>query len=309
MGLQTLLTSLTDDSLPSDSPVPSYPAVDYTVDGVSINVRSTEPGRERTAVMVHGLGGSSLNWTDLMFLLSSQVQSFALDLPGFGTSDVPAGWNFSLTETTSLVISFIEQLNLGPVDLFGNSMGGTISVRVASLRPDLVSSIILVSPALPDFKPRMSMSKNMRVALLQSSTQRLFPVSVEKTVNNLLNICYHDASCVPSSRRAEEIAQTKRLIDAGFYSVALRKSAHSLATSFFPYSSTFTWSLAQKVSTPGLIIFGTYDQLVSSRLAKRSQVTFKNCDVIVLPTGHVAQLEMPVTVAKLVTQTWLKHDI
>ena len=38
------------------------------------------------AVLVHGLGGSATNWTDLMGLLQDCLSSAAPDLPGFGWS-------------------------------------------------------------------------------------------------------------------------------------------------------------------------------------------------------------------------------
>ena len=42
------------------------------------------------ALYVHGLGGSSLNWTDLAGLLSYRLDGQAIDLPGFGRSDPAA---------------------------------------------------------------------------------------------------------------------------------------------------------------------------------------------------------------------------
>ena len=39
---------------------------------------------DRVGIFVHGLGGSSLNWTDLMLALDTQLTGYAVDLPGFG---------------------------------------------------------------------------------------------------------------------------------------------------------------------------------------------------------------------------------
>ena len=50
------------------------------------------PDRDGTpAVYVHGLGGSSTNWTDLAALLATRAAGIAVDLPGFGRSRPPAG--------------------------------------------------------------------------------------------------------------------------------------------------------------------------------------------------------------------------
>ena len=49
--------------------------------------RPAAQSRRRPALYVHGLGGSSLNWTDLADLLADRVDAQAIDLPGFGRSD------------------------------------------------------------------------------------------------------------------------------------------------------------------------------------------------------------------------------
>ena len=39
--------------------------------------------------MIHGLGGQSTNWTDLMSELTDDLAGWAPDLPGFGWSPPP----------------------------------------------------------------------------------------------------------------------------------------------------------------------------------------------------------------------------
>jgi len=78
-----------DDLPASGEPVPAWPGRTVVVDGARIHLRDTparRPGAE-PAVYVHGLGGSSLNWTDLAYLLADRLDGQAVDLPGFGRSD------------------------------------------------------------------------------------------------------------------------------------------------------------------------------------------------------------------------------
>src|SRR5207248_3924390 len=109
-----------------------------------------------------GLGGSSTNWTDLMGELrlpgpgeppGPALAGTAIDLPGFGFSPPPPRSRYALSDHATVVIGLISRLGTGPVHLIGNSMGGAICTRVAARRPDLVRSLILVSPALPDLLP------------------------------------------------------------------------------------------------------------------------------------------------------------
>src|SRR5271156_3349889 len=80
--------------------------------------RAPAPAGAEPALFVHGLGGSAVNWTDLMDLLSrpgSQGQGTAglaceaLDLPGFGFSPTPPDADYSLAARAAAVIALIEQ--------------------------------------------------------------------------------------------------------------------------------------------------------------------------------------------------------
>src|SRR5215467_3492618 len=144
-------------------PIPHWPGhlVDVPSGQIYVRCAPAVEGAE-PAVFLHGLGGSSTNWTDLMDLLSRPVRGHpaapvlacaALDLPGFGCSPPPATGDYSIDAHATAVIGFIEEQDLGPVHLIGNSMGGAVSTRVAARRPDLVSTLVLVSPALPDLRP------------------------------------------------------------------------------------------------------------------------------------------------------------
>src|SRR3984885_7501317 len=116
------------------------------------------------ALFVHGLGGSATNWTDLMDLLRKPPASDpsqpglaceALDLPGFGFSPGPADRDYSLDAMAAVVCDLIEKRGNWPVHLTGNSLGGAVCVRAAARRPDLFRTLTLISPALPDLRPRL----------------------------------------------------------------------------------------------------------------------------------------------------------
>ncbi|MEK8109251.1 alpha/beta fold hydrolase [Micromonospora sp. M12] len=89
---------------------------------------ATAAGAE-PALYVHGLGGSSQNWTDLAGLLADRLDGQAIDLPGFGRSE--PGRRYTIPAFADLVVRWIEHSGRGPVHLFGNSLGGAVAVRVA----------------------------------------------------------------------------------------------------------------------------------------------------------------------------------
>jgi pimeloyl-ACP methyl ester carboxylesterase len=103
-------------------------------------------GEGSPVVLVHGLGASSTAWHYQLDALAGSHRVFALDLPGHGRTPLPrdaAGGEFA----AEVVAAFLEQVAGAPAAVAGHSMGGAISLLVALRRPQLVSSLALVSSA------------------------------------------------------------------------------------------------------------------------------------------------------------------
>ncbi|CAM5653372.1 2-succinyl-6-hydroxy-2,4-cyclohexadiene-1-carboxylate synthase [Streptomyces antimycoticus] len=101
------------------------------------------------ALFVHGLGGSSQNWSALMELLAERVEGEALDLPGFGDSPPPDDGNYSITGHARAVIRYLDAQDRGPVHLVGNSMGGAITTRDAAPGRSRFAPSLLSRPRCP----------------------------------------------------------------------------------------------------------------------------------------------------------------
>lgn len=103
-------------------------------------------------VLLHGLSGSSRWWSRNIEALSRDHLVATVDLGRFG--------RLSFEEVIALVARWIETFG-EPVHLFGHSLGGLIAIGVASERPDLVRSLVLISAVgmpfrlnpLPHVKP------------------------------------------------------------------------------------------------------------------------------------------------------------
>jgi pimeloyl-ACP methyl ester carboxylesterase len=103
---------------------------------------------ETTYVLVHGLGGSHLNWIQVAGGLSGSGRVLALDLPGFGWSPL-AGRHAGLMDQRRVVSRFIEALGSGEVILGGNSMGGAIAILQAAVEPATIRRLILTASVFP----------------------------------------------------------------------------------------------------------------------------------------------------------------
>jgi pimeloyl-ACP methyl ester carboxylesterase len=261
-------------------------------------------------LFVHGLGGSSTNWTDLMDLLSRPSGSgptepilscAALDLPGFGFSPPPPDGSYNIWAHVRSVISLIEYLGQAPIHLVGNSMGGAILTKVAALRPDLVRSLTLISPALPDLRPRplpmrlaVLAAPGVGKALLYRIGRRPAAARTDMTVSEL----YSDPALMHPLRRDQEIAEVIRRDSVDYALSALMLSARAMVAEYFRAGRKSLWRDAAAVTAPALILHGSSDRLVNPVMAVKAARTFRTARVVILPAvGHVAMMEQPVSVA------------
>jgi 4,5:9,10-diseco-3-hydroxy-5,9,17-trioxoandrosta-1(10),2-diene-4-oate hydrolase len=111
------------------------------LDGVSIAYTDTG-GNDPVLLCLHAIGHGARDFENLSRRLDQQYRVIALDFPGQGNSGSD-GQPASGSRYTRLVSQFIEQLNLNSITLLGNSIGGAVSVRYASLHPERVKALVL----------------------------------------------------------------------------------------------------------------------------------------------------------------------
>ena len=111
--------------------LPELAAID--IDG-PVRYRAWDGPRETTFVLVHGLGGSNLNWVQVAPGLSGLGRVLALDLPGFGSTP-RAGRGSGLMDERRILSGFIRELCTGHVVLCGNSMGARKSQPLVTHNP------------------------------------------------------------------------------------------------------------------------------------------------------------------------------
>jgi pimeloyl-ACP methyl ester carboxylesterase len=99
-------------------------------------------------VLVHGLGGRSEDWANLMpQLVRDHHRVYALDLPGYGRSAWPHNAAYSIAEESSAVEAFMDNRHLARTDLAGWSMGGWLAMRVALDQPQRIRRLVILDSA------------------------------------------------------------------------------------------------------------------------------------------------------------------
>ena len=286
-----------------DVPGAAWPREDIVLANRTLSVRhapGSEPGLP-AAVYVHGLGGSSLNWTDLMYRLQRRVSGWAVDLGGFGGSPPPRDGDMTPAGHARSLAELIEHLDVAPVHLFGNSLGGAVALQLAARRPDLVRSLTLISPALPAvFATRSNF--HLPVIAVPGVGERLVPKYLEADVGSRvqasIDVTFADPTRIAPERLAETVEEVRSRDHLPYTSDAFLRTLRGLLRSFLDVGPDRPWKLAERVTCPTLVVYGRKDPLVDPRSAHRVTKHFPNAHVLVLPDcGHVAQMEHPDFVA------------
>jgi pimeloyl-ACP methyl ester carboxylesterase len=298
---------LADVTFPSLDGTTSWPGRTVEVAGQHLFVRTTPSSSAdaEPALFVHGLGGASVNWTDFAGLLRDHLAIESIDLPGFGRSGPALDNDYSLEAHARTVIDYLELSGRGPVHLAGNSMGGAISLLVAARRPDLIRSLTLISPAVPDLKIRAHVLKNdWRMGLLvfpivgMAALRKLGTLPARTRVKGTIALCFADPSRLPEERFDELVSEAEARASMSWADLAMLRSTRGLVRSQF-LKNRAGWAAMREVSAPTLVIWGDEDRLVASDLAPYVAAAIPEARVIVLEhTGHVAMMEDPVTCAR-----------
>ena len=287
---------------------PVWPGSEVTSGGVTLHVRET-PGPDGTpAVYVHGLAGSATNWTDLAALLATRAAGTAVDLPGFGRSRPLASRDYSPAGHADALLCFLAGRGR-PVHLVGNSFGGAIAMNVAARRPELVRTLTLVSPAMPDLRPdpRRVSDPKLLLSLLPIIGKRaraeLAAMSPRTRAEQVVQLCFGDPDLAPEHRLAQAAEEYEARMRLEWAQEAGERTGRAMVLGWLRGESL--WSVAARVQAPTLVVWGDRDRLVSPRLARRTTAVLRRSRLLVLPgVGHVAQIEAPEAVARAVAGLW-----
>lgn len=124
------------------------------VEGYRVHYYALGPSSGPPVVLVHGLGGRAEDWQNLApYLTKAGYRVYLPDLPGYGQSEKPASFSYSVSDEAGVVVGFLDALGLKQVNLGGWSMGGWIVQRVAAEHPDRVGKLMLFDSAGVAMKP------------------------------------------------------------------------------------------------------------------------------------------------------------
>jgi pimeloyl-ACP methyl ester carboxylesterase/sterol desaturase/sphingolipid hydroxylase (fatty acid hydroxylase superfamily) len=257
---------------------------------------------EDVCILIHGLPGCRHNWALTIPALARTRRVLAIDMPGFGDSEMLAKHDIGMA--VHVIDTLRKHVNADRVDLIGQSLGTLIACEVAARLPHTVRRLVLaggpiVSAVALFHKPIATLWRNPRmVNLLRLVITSGIPAPAwlrERIVHSrwvrrhTLAPVVARPACLPAS--------TVRLLVSG---VGAKGALPTLRQGF---GYDFAPALAG-VACPTLAIGGKRDKIApESDLRAFAAAKPSSRRVEILPdTGHTPMLEQPRQFNRLVTE-------
>ncbi|MBI4097990.1 MAG: alpha/beta hydrolase [Candidatus Levybacteria bacterium] len=232
-----------------------------------LDIYYQEAGKGKDLVLLHGWKQDVSSFWELVELLKNDFKLYLIDLPGFGRSETPKK-AFSVSDYAGIVKSFIEEKDLRKPNVLGHSLGGRVTIKLASKNSELINKLILVDAA--GIKPK------------RDPLKVLFYV-IAKTAGNLIPNTFNARERL---RRAFYKKFESDYLDAGVLKQTLVNILAEDLTSDI-----------KKIENETLLIWGEKDPTREASLAngKKMYRLIKNSRIEVFEgVGHFPHLEKPV---------------
>lgn len=264
----------------------------------TIRIRRVNKGASEQVLMLHGLGGTGLNWKHLINTFDENFDIIAPDFPGFGLSTQMNNQKYHPKDfASSMAEVVINQFGNRQIHLFGNSHGGSVAVHFAAMFPELTKSLTLISPALPDLFPKLSASPVILSAIPgvgEKLLEKYQELSMEERAKNTINQCFYDTEYGEKIWLEDLLHEMKDRQGQNYINEVTLITLRNLLGTYFDFSNTNPWQLAKKIKVQSLFIYGSQDKLVHPKAAHVVHKYFEKSKVLVLPrVGHVAHIEKP----------------
>lgn len=267
-------------------------------------------------VLVHGLGGSHLNWMELAPRLAVGGRVLAPDLPGYGLTP-RAGRRAALGAERRLLHRLLRRTITGPVILAGNSMGGLLALAEAATHPELVAGLVLIDPALParwggraDRRVTAAFTTYSLPLIGRRVVQRhLEGHAPQEVVDGAFAFCAAHPERIPASARDAHVTlEHERRAGGAENAQAFVETARSIVVSHLAPGRLRR--LVSGVTAPTLVLHGAQDRLVRVGVARRLAELRPDWEMEILEeAGHVPMLEAPGRVLSAI-QVWLaRHSL
>ncbi|MGA8041271.1 MAG: alpha/beta fold hydrolase [Terracidiphilus sp.] len=249
------------------------------VEGYRVHYYTMGPESGPPVVLIHGLGARAEDWAHLApYFARAGFRVFLPDLPGYGQSDRPTNFSYSIADEANVVVGFLDALHLKEADLGGWSMGGWIVQLVAAKHPDRVRRLILFDSAGIYQAPNWNTG--------------LFTPTTASEIEQLNALLMPNPPAVPEFIAADILRMSQR------HAWVIQRALASMLT-----GRDATDGLLPQLKMPVMVVWGDLDRITPLEQGQKIHALVPRSQLDVIPgCGHLAPSQCSLQIGPAVVQ-------
>jgi pimeloyl-ACP methyl ester carboxylesterase len=255
-------------------------------------------------LLLHGLGSTRASFFDTAAALAGRYTVHAPDLPGFGSSDKPAGGAYHARWFAEIVLGLMDELGILRAHLVGNSMGGRVALEVGLQAPERVGGLGLLCPAVAFVR------RGLRpiVRALRPEFGFLPHRFARGTVEAQFWGLFSDRDLVDPDVADLVVDEFQRIYGSARARFAFLASARNIYLEK-PFGNDGFYPRLAGLRPPALFVWTRGDRLIPAGFARHVRQWLPDAEQILLEScGHVPQVERPEQTIGLLERFFARVD-
>jgi pimeloyl-ACP methyl ester carboxylesterase len=263
------------------------------VDSARLHYQEFGEANDPPIIMIHGYTASAYVWkTVAPAIAEAGFRVITVDLLGFGYSEKPSWFDYSIQSQARVISRFMDRLGIGRAVIVGNSYGGAVAATLALDYPARVDKLVLVDAVCND---DLKNHPILRLASVPGIGEVITPFLVDSKMfmkHRMHNTLAPANHYLIDDERIENVRRPLNAADAHHAVLATSRNWHANRIE----------QDAGLINQPTLIIWGEQDQVIPLSDGHKLHDLILNSRLIVLKNcGHVPQEEKSEIFAELVT--------
>ncbi len=264
------------------------------VDGARVHFQEFGDPRDPTIILIHGYTASVYVWNVVAPIIAAAgFRVIAIDLIGFGYSEKPSWFEYTINAQARMIARFMDRLGIGKATLVGSSYGGAVAATLALDYAARVEKLVLIDAVIND---DLKNHPILRLGTVPGLGEVITPFLIDskrymrhRMHNTLASANHH----LINDERVENIVRP--LSNAEGHRSALATSRN--------WDANRIEQDAHLINHPTLLIWGEDDKIIPVTNGHKLYDAILHSRLVVLKDcGHVPQEEKTDVFAELVTE-------
>jgi 2-hydroxymuconate-semialdehyde hydrolase len=264
------------------------------VDGARVHFQEFGDAAKPTLLLIHGYTASTYVWnTTAPMLAENGFHVIAIDLLGFGYSEKPSWFDYSIESQARMVSRFMNRVGIGRAVIAGSSYGGAVAATLALDYPERVEKLVLVDAVCND---DLKNHPILKLASVPGLGEVLTPFLADSKTFMRFRM---QGTLAPENHHLITADRINSIVRP----LAAADAHHSLLATSRNWHATRIEQDAHLINQQTLIIWGEDDKVIPIRNGHKLHDSILNSRFVVLTNcGHVPMEEKSEIFAELVTE-------